>query len=65
MPFSFSNSRGNDYSKLVSEAILLNFMGILFILFGIIVVYIGTNIHYKRYPRPEDGQLQERSTATH
>ncbi|KAK7583686.1 hypothetical protein V9T40_004649 [Parthenolecanium corni] len=54
---------GDEYSKLGNEAVLLNFTGILFILFGIIVVYISTNIHYKRYPRPEDNQLLDRSTA--
>lgn len=55
---------GDNYSKFVSEGVLLNSLGILFILFGTIVVYISTNIHYKRYPHPEDNQLLERSTVS-
>lgn len=46
-----------NYSKLGNEAILFNTIGILFTIFGLIVVYLSTNIHYKRFPRPQNSQL--------
>lgn len=48
---------GNDYSKLVDEAVLINVIGLLLILFGGLVVYLVTREHYKRLPKPEDEAL--------
>lgn len=36
-----------NYSKLGNEAVLLNSIGILFVIFGFIVVYLSTNTRYK------------------
>ncbi|XP_054265492.1 plasma membrane ascorbate-dependent reductase CYBRD1-like isoform X2 [Macrosteles quadrilineatus] len=46
-----------DYSAFSGETYLINFMGLIFILFGGMVVYLATEPKYKRYPRPEDGGL--------
>jgi len=45
------------YSSFVGETYLINFMGLIFLLFGGLVVYLATEAKYKRYPRPEDGGL--------
>ncbi|XP_075209877.1 transmembrane ascorbate-dependent reductase CYB561 isoform X2 [Lycorma delicatula] len=46
-----------NYSKLPGEAVLVNIIGLIFVLFGILVTYIVTHTGYKRYPRPEDNVL--------
>lgn len=46
-----------NYSSLPGEGILVNFIGIFFLIFAALVVYIATETKYKRYPRPEDGVL--------
>ncbi|XP_065220652.1 transmembrane ascorbate-dependent reductase CYB561-like isoform X1 [Planococcus citri] len=44
----------NAYGEKIFEGNLLNMCGILFTLFGIVVIYISSNLDYKRYPRFED-----------
>lgn len=48
---------GKKYGQLPGEAVLMNSLGLLFILFATLVVYLTTEAKYKRYPRPEDGPL--------
>lgn len=48
---------GKNYGSLPGEAVLMNSIGMLFILFALLVVYLTTEPKYKRYPRPEDGPL--------
>ncbi len=57
----FSVFRSSTYGNLGTEAVVLNLAGIFIVIFGILVVYMTTNVYYKRYPRPEDNQLLERS----
>lgn len=45
------------YSQLPGEGILVNFIGLFYVVFAALVVYIATETKYKRYPRPEDGVL--------
>ncbi|XP_029042817.1 transmembrane ascorbate-dependent reductase CYB561 [Osmia bicornis bicornis] len=47
----------DNYSKLVDEAVLINVIGLLLVLFGGVSVYLVTQERYKRYPRPEDESL--------
>ncbi|XP_054011410.1 transmembrane ascorbate-dependent reductase CYB561-like isoform X1 [Hylaeus anthracinus] len=47
----------NDYSKLGEEAVLINVIGLLLILFGGVTVYLVTQERYKRFPKPEDESL--------
>ncbi|XP_076233773.1 transmembrane ascorbate-dependent reductase CYB561 isoform X2 [Calliopsis andreniformis] len=46
-----------DYSKLVGEAVLVNIIGLLLVLFGGVSVYLVTQERYKRVPQPEDESL--------
>lgn len=46
-----------DYSKLGDEAVLINMIGLLLILFGGLTVYLVSQERYKRFPRPEDESL--------
>lgn len=46
-----------DYSKLPSEAVLVNCIGLLIIIFAALVVYLATHRNYKRIPLPEDAIL--------
>ncbi|RZF47236.1 hypothetical protein LSTR_LSTR004945 [Laodelphax striatellus] len=46
-----------NYASLPGEGVLVNIIGLLFVIFGILVVYMVTHIGYKRYPRPEDNVL--------
>jgi len=46
-----------DYGKRAPEGVMANWIGILIILFGVLVVYLATNIKYKRLQRPEDAGL--------
>ncbi|KAK7573975.1 hypothetical protein V9T40_011166 [Parthenolecanium corni] len=52
-----------SYSKLGNEAILFNCIGILFTFFGLIVVYLSTNIHNKKLPLLQNS-LQLRNTLS-
>ncbi|XP_017795164.1 PREDICTED: cytochrome b561-like isoform X1 [Habropoda laboriosa] len=47
----------NDYSKLEGEAILINVIGFLLLLFGGLSIYLVTQERYKRFPKPEDESL--------
>lgn len=46
--------RKTEYSDLPNEAMLINTIGMLMILFGSIVLYLATNRHFRRLPLPED-----------
>lgn len=50
-------SLGSKYSDFPGEGILVNFIGMFFVVFAALVVYIATEPKFKRYPRPEDGAL--------
>ena len=52
-----------EYGKRAPEGVMANWIGILIILFGTLVVYLATNIKYKRLERPEDSLLLQESTA--
>jgi cytochrome b-561 len=45
------------YSKRDPEGVMANWIGVLIIVFGVLVVYLATNYKYKRLPRPEDEML--------
>ena len=45
------------YGKRDPEGVMANWIGILIIVFGVLVVYLATNYKYKRLPRPEDEML--------
>ncbi|EZA54976.1 cytochrome b561 isoform X2 [Ooceraea biroi] len=46
-----------NYSEFVPEGVLINFIGILLVVFGGLCVYLVTQEHYRRLPRPEDDVL--------
>lgn len=46
--------RGTDYSTFVPEAFVFNFMGLIIVFYGLLVLYLVTDITYKRNPLPED-----------
>lgn len=48
---------GTKYGALPGEAVMVNIIGLLFVVFGLLVVYIVSQTSYKRYPRPEDNVL--------
>ncbi|GLG93619.1 Cytochrome b561 [Gryllus bimaculatus] len=43
-----------EYSSFDSETWLANFLGVVLLIFGSLVVYLVTESRYKRQPRPED-----------
>ncbi|XP_011860431.1 PREDICTED: cytochrome b561-like isoform X2 [Vollenhovia emeryi] len=47
----------DKYAAFVSEGMLINFIGLLLILFGGLSVYLVTQERYRRLPRPEDEVL--------
>ncbi|XP_061389574.1 plasma membrane ascorbate-dependent reductase CYBRD1-like [Musca vetustissima] len=47
-------SLGNSYAQLPSSAVMVNLCGVLFVVFGGLVIYLATNPAYKRKPIPED-----------
>eukprot|EP00094_Tigriopus_californicus_P006118 TCALIF_05892-PA protein Name:"Similar to CYB561 Cytochrome b561 (Sus scrofa)" AED:0.06 eAED:0.06 QI:479/0.75/0.8/1/1/0.8/5/194/253 len=47
----------DDYKSKGAEATLLNWVGVLLIIFGVLVVYLAQNPRYKRLNRPEDEML--------
>ncbi|XP_014256067.1 cytochrome b561 isoform X2 [Cimex lectularius] len=53
----------NNYAALPGEGVLINLIGLMFVFFGITVVYIVTESNYKRHPRPEDGALLKTSPS--
>ncbi|XP_066905324.1 plasma membrane ascorbate-dependent reductase CYBRD1 isoform X2 [Halyomorpha halys] len=46
-----------NYGELPGEAVLMNTIGLFFVLFAVLVVYLTTEPKFKRHPRPEDGAL--------
>ncbi|XP_002007841.2 plasma membrane ascorbate-dependent reductase CYBRD1 isoform X1 [Drosophila mojavensis] len=46
-----------NYSKLPSAGVLANIIGVLYVVFGGLVVYLATEPSYKRKPIPEDTAL--------
>ena len=53
----FDSFRYRTYGKRDPEGVMANWIGILIIVFGVLVVYLATNYKYKRLPRPEDEML--------
>lgn len=51
------------YSKRDPEGVMANWIGVLIIVFGVLVVYLATNYKYKRLPRPEDEMLLNETHA--
>lgn len=48
---------GSEYGQLPSQALLVNAIGMLTLLYGSLVVYLVTEPSYKRQPLPEDQML--------
>lgn len=46
-----------NYSTLPSAGVLANIIGVLYVVFGALVVYLATEPSYKRKPIPEDTAL--------
>ncbi|XP_030372365.1 cytochrome b reductase 1 isoform X2 [Scaptodrosophila lebanonensis] len=46
-----------NYSELPSSGVLTNIIGVLYVIFGCLVVYLATEPSYKRKPLPEDTAL--------
>lgn len=49
--------RKDEYSHFPKEGMLGNFLGILCVVYGALIVYMVTKPEYKRSPKPEDGVL--------
>lgn len=49
--------RGTTYKEYPKEGLFGNFLGILFVVYAGLVVYMVTKPEYKRQPKPEDGVL--------
>ncbi|EDV96823.1 GH16482 [Drosophila grimshawi] len=50
-------SLGATYSTLPAAGVLTNIIGVLYVIFGALVVYLATEPSYKRKPLPEDTAL--------
>jgi len=46
-----------SYAELPTEGVLVNVIGLLFIIFGALTVYLVSQERYRRLPRPEDNVL--------
>lgn len=46
-----------SYAALPGEAVLVNIIGLIFVIFGGLTVYIVSQERYRRLPRPEDDIL--------
>uniref|UniRef100_A0A2M4ADQ3 Putative cytochrome n=1 Tax=Anopheles triannulatus TaxID=58253 RepID=A0A2M4ADQ3_9DIPT len=53
-----------NYSALPAQAILINAIGLMYILYGGLVVFLVTERQYKRHPLPEDVMLLTHSSST-
>lgn len=53
--------RAKEYKDFPNEGLLGNFLGVLFVIYAGLVVYMVTKPEYKRQPKPEDGVLLDRS----
>ena len=47
----------SDYGELPSEGVMMNFIGVLLVVFAGLVIYLVTEPHFKRQPLPEDEML--------
>lgn len=45
---------GSSYAKFISEAFVFNFIGVVILVYGLLVLYLVTDTSYKRNPLPED-----------
>jgi len=52
-----------EYGKRAPEGVMANWIGILIILFGTLIVYLATNIKFKRLERPEDSLLLQEASV--
>ena len=50
-------SRNAEYAAKPAEAIMVNWIGVLTIVFCVLVVYLASNSRFKRLNRPEDEML--------
>lgn len=53
----------NNYGQLPGEAILVNMIGVIMVLFALFVGLLVTKAEYKRTPLPEDGSPLLASSA--
>lgn len=60
VPFHFRPNTKTPYSHFPPEGVLINVIGLLFVIFGGLVVYLAQHTHYKRIPLPEDSVLLAR-----
>lgn len=51
-----------EYQQYPKEGLFGNFLGVLCVVYGGLVVYMVTKPNYKRFPKPEDGVLLSTST---
>ncbi|KAL7286236.1 hypothetical protein TKK_0019492 [Trichogramma kaykai] len=58
--FTLKNGTPTAYSNLPSEGVLVNIIGLAFVIFGGLVVYLVSQEAYRRHPQPEDDILLER-----
>jgi len=54
---TFSLYRSTGYQQYPKEGLLGNFLGLLCVVYGGLVVYMVTKPNYKRLPKAEDGVL--------
>ncbi|XP_055910959.1 plasma membrane ascorbate-dependent reductase CYBRD1 isoform X2 [Eupeodes corollae] len=54
---AFFSMPNGAYSALPTSGVMVNFMGILMVVFGALVMYLSTEPKYKRRPIPEDAVL--------
>jgi len=47
------------YQRLESEGVMMNTTSLLIILFGALVIFLSTNVKYKRMPLPEEAPIKE------
>lgn len=50
-------NREQEYKNYPKEGMFVNFLGLLFIFYGGLVVFMVTKPEFKREPKPEDGVL--------
>ncbi|KAJ8680359.1 hypothetical protein QAD02_016146 [Eretmocerus hayati] len=55
-----ANPTSVPYSKLPPEGILINVIGLVFVVFGGLTIYLVSQERYRRLPRPEDDLLLSR-----
>jgi len=48
---------GKDYGELTAEGVMMNFIGVLLVVFAGLVIYLVTEPRFKRQPLPEDEML--------